>query len=161
MNANKILYITAASIFVLLASLTIIFFAAGKAVPGKDLVTDSQSALSNQSDFTSTWQPPKKTYTKLGQLRTSSKPDSKGKYSVIIITPYLEYTADDKDFYEELDKKQSQIKKIIVNYISSKTTEELNKKGEIKITAELLSQINAVLVLQKIQQIYFSDFQYL
>ena len=161
MNLNKVLLITGISLFAFIGAVTAVSLASGKAVFGKNLVKEAQANVSNQSDFNSSWQPPKKTFTKLGQLRTSTKPDSKGNFSTVIITPYFEYTADDKDFYEELDKKQLQIKNIITSYISSRTAQELNKKGENTITAELLSQINRILVLQQIQKIYFTDFQYL
>lgn len=96
----------------------------------------------------------------LGQLRITTKPGKDGKTSVLIATPCLEYT-EDRDFYEELDRKTSKIKALIEEYFMGKTLQEINEKGEDAVNEELLSRINSTLVLQKIKRIYFLDYQFL
>ena len=85
----------------------------------------------------------------------------KRKSSVVIITPYIEYLADDQSFYEELDRNTKRIQNLIIEYLSLHTAQELNKKGEDTVNSELLEQINSILVLQKIKKLYFTDYLFL
>ncbi len=100
-------------------------------------------------------------FTKIGQIRAATKEDKNAKSSIVIITPYLEYEGGDQSFYEELDRNTKKIKEMIIRYFSTQTTAQLNQKGEAKIKSDLLEQINAILVLQKIKNIYFVDYQIL
>lgn len=97
---------------------------------------------------------------KIGQLRITTKPDNNGRTSVIVATPCLEYS-EDRDFREELDRKTSKIKETIEEYFKSRTLQEIRRKGEDAVNAELLADINSLLVLQKIKRIYFLDYQFL
>ena len=100
-------------------------------------------------------------FTKIGQIRAATKEDKNAKFSIVIITPYLEYEGGDQSFYEELDRNTKKIKEMIIRYFSTQTTTQLNQKGESKIKSDLLEQINEILVLQKIKNIYFVDYQIL
>lgn len=99
-------------------------------------------------------------FIEIGQLRITTKPDNNGNSSLIVATPCLEYSKD-RDFREELDRKSSKIKEIIEEYFNSRTLQEIRQKGEDAVNAELLANINSLLVLQKIKRIYFLDYQFL
>ncbi len=101
-------------------------------------------------------------YKELGKLRVVTAPDKNGKNpSTVVVNPLLSYTFQDQDFYEELSRKNPQIKSIIVNYFSSQTSTQLKVKGETKIKNELLEQLNQILVLNKIQDLFFDDLIFL
>ena len=101
-------------------------------------------------------------YKELGRMRATTLPEKNAKNGInLVINPLLSYTMDDQDFYEELARKNSKIKAIFINYFSTKTRSELKNKGEKGIKEDLLSEINEILVLNKIQDIYFSDLIFL
>lgn len=101
-------------------------------------------------------------YRKIGKIRTSTAGDQKNKRgTIIIIQPYFSYPAEDTEFYEELARKNPEIKSIIINYFKAYTKNQLTAMGEITIKNDLLQKINEQLVLNKIQNIYFSEFTYL
>ncbi len=100
-------------------------------------------------------------FTNLGKLRATTKADKNGKTAVVIITPYIEYQANDQSFYEELDRNTKKIQNLIIEYFSLHTAQELSRKGENTVNKELLEQINSILVLQKIKKLYFTDYLFL
>ena len=53
-------------------------------------------------------------FTGLGRIRLSTKVDSKGRNVPLIITPWFSYPKGDEQFFEELSKKSSIIKSIII-----------------------------------------------
>lgn len=161
MSFNKLLLKILASVLFLIFSLTAYLILSKKAEPGKNLAKKTEITNQNQTIFTPAPTVKKNTFTSLGQIRTASKPDKNGKKTVIVVNAYLEYADNDADFYEELDKNTLKIRNLVSQYFSSFTLEELNSKGEDKINAELLKTINSVLVLQKIQKIYFVDYLFL
>ena len=112
---------------------------------------------SDQSIFTIKQKP---VYKQIGQLRSSTKADGKNSTAVIVITPYLEYETEDVSFYEEKKKKSLKIRQTIQNYFSGYTLKQINQKGEDLVKAELLEQINSLLVLQKLSAIYFTEYQF-
>ena len=69
--------------------------------------------------------------------------------------------SEDTEFYEELSRKNPEIKNIIIDYFKAYTKNQLIAMGEITIKNDLLQKINEQLVLNKIQNIYFSEFTYL
>lgn len=100
-------------------------------------------------------------FTSIGQLRTSSALDEKNHKVVIVITPWLAYEGNDKAFYEELDSKIRAIRSIITSYFPRFTEKQLYARSEEVIKSELLSAINATLVLGKVSAIYFNEYQFL
>ena len=166
MKLNRLLSVFLIGIFTLIVFLTAIFLFTKKAEPGKNLVKKSEfqqiDSKSNQTYFKSK---EKSTFSNIGQLRVSTKPDSKNNSeqnsAVVVITPWLEYSGNDSDFYAELDSKTSKMRSIIQAYICAHTLKELNQKGEAKVKQELLSSINSILVLKKIESIYFTEYQFL
>ena len=132
----------------------------------KDALQDSEKIFLNQAEFKSfSSQKSKdvrasiciKAFTKIGKLRAATKPGKNGKTKIVLITPYIEYS-NDQTFYEELDRNLKKMREIILNYFSEQTAEELAKKNEEKINSELLEKLNSILILQKIQRLYFTDF---
>jgi len=160
MKLNTILAIIFTSLLVFIITVTAISLTSGKSQPRKDLISNQNTAVTNKTEFSSSYKK-KTTFTNLGQLRTSTKPDKDGKVKLVIVTPYLEYFDDDTDFYEELDAKTKKIRSIITGYLSSLTFSQINETGEEAINQTLLKKINSILVLQKIQNLYFTDFQFL
>ena len=123
----------------------------------KDALQDSEKIFLNQAEFKSFSSQKSKAFTKIGKLRAATKPGKNGKTKIVLITPYIEYS-DDQTFYEELDRNLKKMREIILNYFSEQTAEELAKKNEEKINSELLEKLNSILILQKIQRLYFTDF---
>lgn len=103
------------------------------------------------------------TFSELGQIRGSTKAElnSNKKTSTFVIIPWFSYPKGDFQFVEELSRKTVSIKEIIKNFCSSKTKNELETMGEEKVKNELLLLINKELFLNKIQDIYFSQYIFL
>ena len=157
MNLNKVLLYTACSLFIIFLFITAGALAKGKAHPGEGLTKISDATDKQSAAFTAKKHP---AFSKIGQLRISTQKDG-AESSVVIITPVLEYVAEDESFYEELDKKTNTIRNSIKSYFASMTLKQINQKGENQIKQELLEIVNSILVLQKIEKIYFDDFQIL
>ena len=100
-------------------------------------------------------------FTGLGRIRISTHPDSKGKKVPLVVSPWFSYQKGDEQFFEELSKKSSIIKSIIVQYFSLYTEEELQSLSETEIKTEITSQINQHLILGQIENIYFSEYIFL
>ena len=100
-------------------------------------------------------------FTELGQLRTATAPDQDDRRTVIIITPWLEYTNTDAAFYEELHTKLRSVRAVITGYFSAYTKEQLLAQSELAIKRTLLARINELLVLGSISALYFNDYQFL
>ena len=100
-------------------------------------------------------------FTLIGQLRVSTKPAEDDSRTIVIVTPWLEYTGGDTDFYEELDRKQRAIRSTITTYFTRFTESELLLRGERAVKEDLLSLINQQLVLGKLTAIYFNEYQFL
>lgn len=98
-------------------------------------------------------------FTNFSQIRITTKvEEEKQEGAIVVITPWLSYPSEDKQFFEELSQKERQMKVIFQNYFSSMTIKELKSKGEGQIKAELADQINQQLVLGKIRAVYFNDY---
>ena len=147
---NKILVAVAVFLFVMILGTTIAVKAKSPAV----------SAVKAQP------QKPLKdihfSYKNIGRLRAVTAPEKDNKSgTTVVLTPLISYTKDDKEFFEELSRKNSMIKSIFVNYFSARTVSGLKSKSEQQIKTELLSELNEILVLNKIQDIYFEDLIFL
>ena len=102
----------------------------------------------------------KAAFTRIGQLRTSTKADALEHRTVIIVTPWLEYRTQDANLYEELDTKQRSLRMAISAYFTRFTDAELKARGETLVKADLLAMVNSMLVLGKVQAIYFNEYQF-
>lgn len=135
-----------------------VFAFATSHVPGADLRKDDPTPQERADALRAQ---KKSAFTELGRLRTATAPDENERRTVIIITPWLEYTSDDAAFYEELSNKLRSIRAIITAYFSGYTKEQLLAQGEQTVKQQLLARINEQLVLGSITALYFNEYQFL
>lgn len=150
---NKVLLSVAALLFVIIVACTAVALFAKNVVPGAGLRRIDPSPRSVVAGSTA--------FTLIGQLRTTSRTDDGGEHCIVIVDPWLEYAGGDTDFYEELDRKQRALRAAISAYFTQFTEEELVRRGERAVKDDLLSLINAQLVLGKVSAIYFNEYQFL
>ena len=95
------------------------------------------------------------TFTGIGRIRVSTADPQPG--MVILFVSFL-YYPEDKAFAEELALRIRDFRYIIIDYIGSLSTAELNELSEEMLKAELLYRFNSVLRLGQIKTLFFSDF---
>ncbi len=101
-------------------------------------------------------------YRGLGMLRTTTAPDKKNKKgTTVVFSPFITYQSGDNDFFEELSRKNQEIKSVFTDYFSSHTKDELNRLGESAVKEQLKTKINSLLSLNKIHEVYFENLNYL
>lgn len=151
---QRILLIIILSIFLIAVFATAIAFISGNANPGEGLRKEdpTPSLITKKSNNESA------IFSQIGLLRcaTGEEPSIP-----VIINPYFPYPADDRNFFEELAKKNQKIRLIIIDYIATLTHEELLHKGEQNVKTELINLINEQLVLGQIDVLYFSEYIFL
>lgn len=152
---NNVLACIAALIVLAIIVVSAIALCAKNAVPGSGLrkIDPTPSVAIAQKQGTAA-------FTRIGQLRTSTKLDAQEHRTVIIVTPWFEYAADDASLYEELDTKQRSLRSAIAAYFTRFTDADLKKRGETLVKADLLALVNSMLVLGKVQAIYFNEYQF-
>lgn len=147
---NKILVAVAVFLFLMILGTTIAVKAKSPAVP----VVKAEPQKPLEDTLYS--------YKNLGRIRAATAPEKDKKSgTTVVLTPLISYTKDDNEFFEELSRKNAMIKSVFVNYFSARTTSLLKSKSETQIKTELLSELNEILVLNKIQDIYFEDLIFL
>lgn len=182
-SLNKILLMATCAIAAVIVLVTAIGLATKRAVPAYGLRhqdplppdatapnTTDNAASPNESSANDSTQhglpadddPARTAYTGLGQLRAVTKGAKKNTPGIsVVISPWLSYSKGDKTFYEELDRKSRSIKAVITSYFSRYTERELLTRGEIAVKADLLREINNMLVLGKISALYFNEYMFL
>lgn len=103
-------------------------------------------------------------YFELGALRIltgSTETDEDSEQPLLVISPWLAYSAGDTVFYEELVRKRGIIKGIFMNYFSQRTKNQLLSETEQKIEVVIKDEINEQLSLGQISDIYFTDYIFL
>lgn len=101
-------------------------------------------------------------YFELGTIRILTlSQDENGTGTVLVISPWLAYPAEDTVFYEELARKRGVIKAIFQAYFTERTKQQLLEETEIKIEEKLKTEINSQLSLGKISDIYLTDYLFL
>lgn len=157
-NLNKILLIIIIALATLIVLTTTISFATGNASYGNQYRKKDPSSAKEIKNTTEALI----AFKEFGQLRIVTKPDlsrSKNDLGVtLILSPWVSYQEKDKTFYEELSQKKRFIISLISEYFSSHTQKELLTLGEKKVKSDLLSIINANLVMSKISGLYFDDY---
>lgn len=157
---NKILAVILCVLVVAIVGGTIIAFATGTAAPGVSLrvrdpsPTDRHVLSKNKMAA----------YTGFSRIRAVTKPASNIENDIgtpLVITPWFTYPENNTAFYEEIARKSGVLQNIIILYFANYTEMELMAKGEDKIKNELLSELNAQLMLGKIPNIYFTDYIFL
>jgi flagellar basal body-associated protein FliL len=185
-SLNKILLMATCVIAAVIVLVTVIGLATNRAVPAYGLRhqdplppdaaaqnTTNSAASPNESSANDLTQhgmpagtadddPARTAYTGLGQLRAVTKGAKKNTPGIsVVISPWLSYSKGDNTFYEELDRKSRSIKAVITSYFSRHTERELLTRGEIAVKADLLREINSMLVLGKISAVYFNEYMFL
>jgi flagellar basal body-associated protein FliL len=97
-------------------------------------------------------------FSDIGVLRASTA-DKNG--AVIIVQPYFPYPSDDIAFREELVKKTRTIRSFMLDWFSTRTVAEIKSLGETEVKQALLDGVNGLLVLGKLDTVWFSEFMVL
>ena len=155
LSLNAVLACFAALVVIVIIAGSAVALCTKNAVPGAGLrkIDPAPSTAESQKNGNAA-------FTLIGQLRTATKPDADEHRTVIIITPWLEYKNGDDSLYEELDTKQRSLRSAISSYFTRFTDEELHLRGETLVKADLLALVNSMLVLGKVQAIYFNEYQF-
>jgi len=99
-------------------------------------------------------------YNLIGKMWIPLKTEKNENAVTLIVSPWFEYK-EDRAFYEEMDRKHANLKKITFNYFSSMSMKEIKSRDEKLIKEELVRRINEILILGKIDKVLFNDFQFL
>ncbi len=145
---------------IILCFLALIIALTTLAVPG--IKKRRSTNLVRQAQSMARGTEPSAAYRGIGRLRAvtaAAKQEQSG--TTLIISPYFSYTAGDTEFFEELSRKNTAIKGVIMQYVALRTKAELTARGENGIKEDLRGLINDMLVLNKIQDVYFEEFNYL
>ena len=101
-------------------------------------------------------------YYELGRMRIIPKLDKEEEIqTVMVISPWLSYPSGDTVLYEEIARKSGVIKGCFITYFSSLTKNEILSLTEENIISELILEINSLLSLGKINNIYYTDYLFL
>lgn len=104
------------------------------------------------------------TYYDLGTIRIVTQPDSTiadDSGAAMVITPWIAYPEGDTVFFEELSRKTGVIKGVFTQFFTGHTQKEILSFGEEKIKNQLITEINGIISLGQITDIYFTDFLFL
>ena len=94
-------------------------------------------------------------FTGIGRIRAATAGPEPVTVILSIVFPY---PADDKPFTEEMASQISNFRTIAHEYFASLSTEELRRKDEASIKAEILRRYNLRLRLGQIETLYFSEY---
>lgn len=162
MSMQKILTIAAASILSVIIVISAAAFISGNAKPAygltkKNNLSELTKEFENKNSFEN-----KYTLLSLGQIRTRTKPEKKDqRSSTVIVKPLLEYEKDNTILIEEMTAKNQAIKTAFLSYFTSYTQRQLLLTGEEKVKEQILEKINSLLVLGKVNSIYFEEYIFL
>jgi flagellar basal body-associated protein FliL len=94
-------------------------------------------------------------FTGLGRLRCPTAGSDPG---MVILQAAFPYYPGDRAFSEELVSRIRELRNISAAYFAALTAEELGRKGEAEIKAELLARYNGILRLGRIETLYFNEY---
>lgn len=77
---------------------------------------------------------------------------------IILCEPFFPYLADDLAFREELVQKTRNIRTLLLGWFRTHAIAEVKRLGEDGVKAELIREINTVLVLGHIDILYFDEY---
>ena len=153
---NTILLSVLIFIIVIIALTTIVFFAQGGfgasigTSGDKHITTTETKENFSPSHF---YEEGYSLFSGISRLRVATKDGVS-----VVVFPWLSYTKDDSQFYEELSQKTQRLKDIVTQYFSEHTKSELLSTGENAIKQTLCTQMNQTLSLNKIKTVYFSEY---
>ena len=79
--------------------------------------------------------------------------------AVAIVHVAFPYNAQDRQFREELAARRLDLKATVKDYLSSRTAAELHPSAENTVKAALRDTMNGMLVLGRIEELYFAEFE--
>jgi flagellar basal body-associated protein FliL len=91
----------------------------------------------------------------IGAIRARTR-DSDTK--IVAVSVSCLYDASDLQFSEELRTKAPELRKAAEAFFSGKLGADLSPAFEGRVKAELRDRLNALLILGKVKEVYFSDF---
>jgi len=94
----------------------------------------------------------------IGLLRAAT---ADKKAVTVIVAPFMPYDSADLAFQEELVQKTRSMRALVLEWFRSRTIGEIGKLGESGVKSALLEGINKILVLGKIETVYFSEYMVL
>jgi flagellar basal body-associated protein FliL len=94
-------------------------------------------------------------FTGLGRLRCPTAGENSG---MVILQAAFPYYPGDQAFSEELVSRIRELRNISAAYFAALTMEELGRKSEADIKAELLVRYNGILRLGRIETLYFNEY---
>jgi flagellar basal body-associated protein FliL len=99
-------------------------------------------------------------FTGLGRLRcpTAGGSIAGAPPGMVILQAAFPYYPGDRAFSEELVSRIRELRNISAAYFAALTLEELGRKSEADIKAELLARYNGVLRLGRIETLYFNEY---
>ena len=157
-----ILVIILGFIVLLIASGTIWAFSKGKISFGSGKKTSSRSLFTSEQNRPApadiiARDPAGKTavFGDIGLLRATT---ADKKAVTVIISPFMPYDSVDLAFQEELVQKTRSMRAFVLDWFRSRTIGEIGKLGESGVKGALLEGINKLLVLGKIETVYFSEY---
>lgn len=146
---QKILLYILIALLVSISVLSIVFFVSGnreKSSAGENSAIEDIPILPDD-DFS--------VFDGIGTLRLSTCDEEPVPF---VVSLYFYYPSSDTSYYEELCVKTRTLKAVVTGYFSGYTRDQLRKKGESTIKAQLLGLLNSELVLGKIDALYFGDY---
>jgi flagellar basal body-associated protein FliL len=94
-------------------------------------------------------------FTGLGRLRCPTAAPNPG---LVILQATFPYFPGDRPFSEELVSRLRDFRSLTAAYFAALSPDEIRRKGEDEIKAELLANYNALLRLGRIQTLYFNEY---
>jgi flagellar basal body-associated protein FliL len=94
-------------------------------------------------------------FTGLGRLRCPTSGPNPG---TVILQATFPYDPQDRPFSEELASRVRDFRSLALAYFGALRAEEISRKGEDEVKAELLAEYNALLRLGRIETLYFNEY---
>lgn len=152
-SLNKVLAVILIFLTSAIFVLTAAFFIAGTRLPEPNaahpVIATAEHTL------------PTNTYSGFGRLRALTRPTEDTSSATVVFTPWISYKNEDSAFYEELTQRSGMLKKAMIHYFDSHSLAELNALGEERVKEELAAVVNENLILDKIDSLYFSEYEFL
>jgi len=91
----------------------------------------------------------------IGQLRAATADDDA---VTVVVSPYFPYPAADAPFREELVSRTVEMRRLVLDWFRARRASDLADLGEDGVKAALLTEINRVLLLGRLEAVYFDEY---
>jgi len=95
-------------------------------------------------------------YDGIGRIRAATVDDPP---AVVVVHVAFPYDASDRAFREELAAKRDALRRAAVAFFSAQAAKALQPSREAVVKAALRDELNAMLVLGAIEELFFAEFQ--